>query len=75
MNFVKINEGAWGRWERVKLKKTADSFSSKKEKREIILGVVKAGESVTAGKEAMLSRTFSCSRVAEGTELRSLILH
>lgn len=44
MSFVKINEGAWGRWERVNLKKTADSFSSKKEKREIILGVVKAGE-------------------------------
>lgn len=49
------------------LRKTADSSSSKKEGREIVLGGgARAGESVIAGREARLSRSFSPSRAAEG---------
>ena len=50
------------------LRKTADSSSSKKEGREIVLGRggARAGESVIAGREARLSRSFSPSRAAEG---------
>lgn len=53
------------------LKKRIGYFSSRKE---IILGV-RVGESVRVRKAVILSRAFSHSMVAEGTELRSLKPH
>lgn len=65
------SERTLGRCERVNLKEQGWRFFLEKD---YLLGV-KVGESATARKAVLLSRTFSRSMVAEGTELRSLIPH
>lgn len=61
-----------GSCERVNLKEEGWLFFLQKE--DYLLGV-KVGESATARKAVILSRTFSHSMVAEGTELRPLKPH